>query len=304
MKVQANGISIEVEDTGGSGTPVLLVMGLGMQLIAWPEPFVRGLADAGYRVLRHDNRDIGLSQYFDHVRTPNLVWQMLRQRLGLTVRAAYGVDDMARDALSMLDALGIQQAHVIGVSMGGMIAQRMAIAEPRRVRSLVSIMSSSGARGLPAARSDVGAAILRRPASTDREALVAHSVNIQRLIASPGYPFDEARVRERVVAAMQRAYHPAGMLRQILAIGSDTDLRARALPRISSPTLVLHGEADVLVPIECGRDMARRIPGARFEAIAGMGHDLPPGVLPVLLGHILPFFQSVDVPADAQMATA
>ena len=294
MKVQANGISIEVEDTGGSGTPVLLVMGLGMQLIAWPDAFVRGFADAGYRVLRHDNRDIGLSQYFDDAPTPNLLWQVLRQKMGLPVHASYTLDDMARDALGLLEALGISQVHVVGVSMGGMIAQRMALADPRRVRSLVSIMSSSGARGLPAARQDVGAALMRRPPKGGVDALVEHSLGLVRLIASPGYPFDEAAARQRIAAAFQRAYHPAGMVRQMLAIGADTGVRDQALPRITQPTLVLHGDGDALVPIECGRDTARRIPGARFETIAGMGHDLPAGVLPVLLGHILPFLQSVD----------
>lgn len=295
MKVQAHGISLEVEDSGGSGPAVLLVMGLGMQLIAWPEAFVRGFADAGYRVLRHDNRDIGLSQSFDDAPTPNLLWQVLRQKLGLPIHAPYTLEDMARDALGLLDALGIAQVHVIGVSMGGMIAQRMALADPRRVRSLVSIMSSSGARGLPAARQDVGAALMRRPPrGAGADALVEHSLGLVRLIASPGYPFDEAGTRQRLKAALQRAYHPAGMVRQMLAIGADTGVRDQALPRITQPTLVLHGDGDVLVPIECGRDTARRIPGARFETIAGMGHDLPAGVLPVLLGHILPFLRSVD----------
>lgn len=295
MKVQSNGISLEVEDSGGPGPAVLLVMGLGMQLIAWPEPFVNGLADAGYRVLRHDNRDIGLSQDFDDLPTPSLMWQALRQKLGLRVHAPYGLDDMAQDALGLLDALGIRSAHVIGASMGGMIAQRMAIAAPERVRSLVSIMSTSGARGLPEARQDVALALLRRPPRQGGQAaLIEHSLSLVRLIASPGYPFDEAATRERLAAALVRAYHPAGMVRQILAIGADTGVRDALLPRIKSPTLVLHGDGDVLVPIECGRDTARRIPGARFETIAGMGHDLPPGVLPVLLSHILPFFKSVD----------
>ena len=294
MKVQANGISIEVEDSGGSGPAVLLVMGLGMQLIAWPEAFVRGFTDAGYRVLRHDNRDIGLSQYFDDAPTPSLLWQVMRQKMGLPIRAPYSVEDMARDALGMLDAMGVREAHVIGVSMGGMIAQRMAIADPKRVRSLVSIMSSSGARGLPAARSDVGAALMRRPLGGGTEALVEHSLGLVRMISSPGFAFDEAGARVRLAAALKRAYHPVGVVRQMLAIGADTGVRDRELPRISSPTLVLHGDADALVPIECGRDTARRIPGARFETIAGMGHDLPAGVLPVLLAHVLPFLQSVD----------
>lgn len=294
MKVKANNISIEVEDTGGSGPAVLLVMGLGMQLIAWPEPFVQALADAGCRVLRHDNRDIGLSQHFDHVRTPNLLWEALRQKMGLAVRAPYSLQDMALDALGVLDALKIEQAHVIGVSMGGMIAQRMAATAPGRVRTLTSVMSSSGAAGLPGPRHDVGAALMRRPPAGTEAALVEHALGLVRLIASPGWPFDEAGARERILTGMRRSHHPAGMLRQMLAIGADTGRRPQVLPRIASPTLVLHGDADPLVPITCGQDTAQRIPGARFAAIAGMAHDLPEGALPVLLSHILPFLASAE----------
>ena len=152
MKLTANKLQIEVEDSGGDGPVVLLIMGLGMQLIAWSPAFVQALVDAGFRVLRHDNRDIGLSQGFDDHATPNLLWQGLRQRVGLPVRAPYSVQDMANDALGVLDALGIARAHVVGASMGGMIAQRLAAGAPQRAASLVSIMSSSGARGLPGPR--------------------------------------------------------------------------------------------------------------------------------------------------------
>ena len=152
MKIIANGIAIEIEDSGGAGVPVLLVMGLGMQLVAWPADFVQSLVDAGYRVLRLDNRDIGLSQHFDELGTPNMLWGMLKYRLGLTIQPPYSLHDMANDAIGVLDSLGIAQAHVVGVSMGGMIAQRMALAAPQRLHSLTSIMSSSGARGLPAAQ--------------------------------------------------------------------------------------------------------------------------------------------------------
>ncbi|RZI88589.1 MAG: alpha/beta fold hydrolase, partial [Variovorax sp.] len=153
MKLIANGLHIEVDDTGGEGRPVvLLIMGLGMQLIAWPEPFVRSLVDAGFRVVRHDNRDIGLSQGFEHAGTGNLVWQTIRQKLGLPVQSAYALEDMAKDSIGVLDALGIGRAHIVGASMGGMIAQRIAALAPKRTASLVSIMSSSGARGLPGPR--------------------------------------------------------------------------------------------------------------------------------------------------------
>ncbi|HEY1227626.1 MAG TPA: alpha/beta fold hydrolase [Ramlibacter sp.] len=294
MKVRANGIEIEVDDQGPRDGPVvLLIMGLGMQLIGWPQDFVQPLVDAGFRVIRHDNRDIGLSEGFDHAPRHNFVWQTVRARLGLPVRSPYTLQDMANDSLGVLDALGVAKAHVLGASMGGMIAQRVASSAPQRVLSLTSIMSSSGARGLPGPHPKVAASLFRRPPGRTEEALVAYSLGFIRLIESPAYPCEEHELRERVTFAMRRAYRPAGLLRQMLAIGADTGRRPDELGRIRCPTLVLHGEADRLVPIEAGRDTARRIPGARFVGIPGMGHDLPPPVNQLLLGHIIPFLESV-----------
>ncbi|RST49502.1 alpha/beta fold hydrolase [Variovorax sp. MHTC-1] len=294
MKLTANGIQIEVEDSGGEGRPViLLIMGLGMQLIAWPDAFVQTLVEAGFRVVRYDNRDIGLSQGFDEAGTGNLVWQAVRQRIGLPVRSAYTLQDMANDALGVLDALGIGLAHVVGASMGGMIAQRLAAAAPQRMTSLVSIMSSSGARNLPGPRPDVAAALMRRPASRTEAALVAHSLGFVRLISSPAYPQEERVLTDRITRGLRRAYRPAGIVRQMLAIGADSG-REALLARIASPTLVLHGDADPLVPIACGQDTARRIPGARFVSVPGMGHDLPPQVIDILLQHIVPFLQTAE----------
>jgi pimeloyl-ACP methyl ester carboxylesterase len=294
MKLQANGLQIEVEDTGGEGRPVaLLIMGLGMQLVGWPEPFVQALVDAGFRVVRHDNRDVGLSQGFDHAGTGNIVWESIRQRLGLQVRSAYTLQDMARDSLGVLDALGIKHAHVIGASMGGMIAQHLAADAPDRVTSLVSIMSSSGARGLPGPRSDVAAMLLRRPLGRGEAELVAHSIKLLRLIQSPAYPQSTEELGERLTSSMRRAYRPAGMFRQMLAIGADSR-RPEVLPRIKCPTLVLHGEADALVPMVCGQDTAKRIPGSKFISIPGMGHDLPPEVCAILVNHIAPFLHAAE----------
>ena len=294
MKLQANGLQIEVEDTGGEGRPVaLLIMGLGMQLVGWPQPFVQALVDAGFRVVRHDNRDIGLSQGFDHAGTGNIVWESIRQRLGLQVRSAYTLRDMARDSLGVLDALDIKHAHVIGASMGGMIAQHLAADAPDRVTSLVSIMSSSGARGLPGPRSDVAAMLLRRPLGGGEAELVAHSVKLLRLIQSPAYPQSTEELSERLTFSMRRAYRPAGMFRQMLAIGADSR-RPEVLPRIKCPTLVLHGEADALVPMVCGQDTAKRIPGSKFISIPGMGHDLPPEVCAILVNHIAPFLHAAE----------
>ncbi|MEO9149201.1 MAG: alpha/beta hydrolase [Burkholderiaceae bacterium] len=292
MKIEANGISIEVEDSGGSGPAVLLIMGLGMQLVAWPQGFVQGLVDAGYRVIRHDNRDVGLSHHFNELGVPNLVWAMTQARFGFTPRAPYQLADMAHDAIGVLDALSIDCAHVLGVSMGGMIAQRIALAAPRRVLSLTSIMSSSGARGLPNPRPDVLRALMRKPKDNTPAAQLAHSMALFRLIGSPGFATTDAELKTGVLAAAARGVNRAGVARQLLAIGADTQ-RAAELRCIKVPALVLHGKADPLVPFACGADTARRIPDARLVAIDGMGHDLAPGLLPLLLEPLLAHLAAV-----------
>jgi pimeloyl-ACP methyl ester carboxylesterase len=263
-----------------------------MQLVAWPDAFVDTLVDAGYRVVRFDNRDIGLSQHFDELGVPNLMWESLKHRIGMAVRAPYTVQDMAADTLGVMDALRIDKAHIVGVSMGGMVAQRVALAAPERTLSLTSIMSSSGARYLPGPKPQVLQALLHRPAGSDEKAVVDHFVQLFRIIGSPGFPMDEEDFRRRIVAAMRRSNHPAGTWRQITAVGADTR-RADELPRIKSPTLVLHGRADPLVPVACGHDTARRIVGAKFHVIDGMGHDLVPGVVQRLLAPLVPHLQAV-----------
>lgn len=288
MRVTANGIRIEVEDSGDAGRPVvLLIMGLGLQLTAWPEAFVQSLVAAGYRVVRFDNRDIGLSKHFDELGLPNLLWESMKHRIGLPVRAPYTLQAMAQDSLAVLDALGIGQAHVVGVSMGGMIAQRVALAAPQRVLSLASIMSSSGARYLPGPKPQVLAALMSRPHGRSEQALADHGVKIWKLIGSPAFPTEEATLRASVVAANRRSFHPAGTMRQMAAVAADRR-RADELVRIQAPTLVVHGRDDPLVPLPCGRDTARRIRGARLVEIAGMGHDLPPPVVGRILDALVP----------------
>jgi pimeloyl-ACP methyl ester carboxylesterase len=290
MKVRANGISIEVEDSGAGGglPPVLLVMGLGMQLTAWPPSFVRALVAAGHRIVRFDNRDIGLSTRFDHLRAPNLVWETMKLRMGMPVHSPYPLQAMADDALGVLDALGIARAHVVGASMGGMIAQRMAIAAPDRTITLTSIMSSSGARHLPGPQARVLQVMMSRPTDHSEPALLAHYVRLFQAIGSPGFPTPPAEMRKTILESVRRGgYRPACAARQLAAIAADTT-RAQELARITVPTLVLHGADDPLVPVACGEDTARRIPGARFVSIPGMGHDLPPGVVERLLAPLLP----------------
>jgi len=297
VKVQANALTIEVEDTGADGSQaqrpvVLLIMGLGMQLVAWPDQFVAALADAGFRVVRFDNRDIGLSQHLDHMGVPNLMWESVKHRLGWKVNTPYTLRDMAADAIGVLDALKIAKAHIVGVSMGGMIAQRVALAAPDRTLSLTSIMSSSGARFLPGPKSHVLRALLSRPNGTGEEAIVNHYIKLFKVIGSPAFPLDDSALRERILRGTRRSFHPAGTVRQMTAIAAD-DRRADELPKIRARTLVMHGMADPLVPFACGQDTARRIPGANLVPIEGMGHDLPPGVVERLLAPLVPHLKAV-----------
>jgi pimeloyl-ACP methyl ester carboxylesterase len=282
MRVHANGIEIEVDDQGpAGGEPLLLIMGLGMQLVAWPDELVQRLVARGFRVLRLDNRDAGLSTQFDHLGMPNLAWAALRHAMHLPVHAPYRIADMAADALGVLDALGIRQAHVCGASMGGMIAQHLAAGHPERVKSLTLIMTTTGARHLPQARLHVRRALLARPQGTDEAAIVAHLERIVSLIGSPAYPAPPQELRHRLQLAVRRAWRPAGTARQLVAIVADGD-RSGLVQRIRVPTRVIHGQADPLVPVENGQDLAARIAGAEVDLVPGMGHDLPQPLLPRL----------------------
>ena len=281
MRVKANGIMIEVEDLGPrSGEPLLLIMGLGMQLVGWPDGFVESLVERGFRVVRFDNRDIGLSQGFDAAGVPNLAAESIRHALGLPVRSPYTLSDMAADALGVLDALGIGSAHVCGASMGGMIAQRLALAAPRRVRSLTLMMTSSGSRRLPAPSLKVRAALISRPRNgTSLDGIVEHYVGLYDLIGSPSYPTPKEELRDRFRRHIKRSHRPAGTARQMVAIAADGD-RSPLLAGIGVPTQVIHGADDPLVLVAAGRDLARRIPEATLDVIDGMAHDLPSALWP------------------------
>ncbi|MFZ5725192.1 MAG: alpha/beta fold hydrolase [Pseudomonadota bacterium] len=270
-----NGIDITYEDKGPKDAPaILMVMGLGGQLTLWPDEFVAALNDRGFRTIRYDNRDVGLSTRFDAAGVPNLKWMFVKAAIGLPVRPAYTLADMAADGIGLLDHLGIGRAHVVGVSMGGMIAQHIAARHPDRLLSLTSIMSTTGNRRLPRARKEAMQALANRPMSGDREALIAYSVNAARVIGSPGYPPDEERLQRRVRTDFERGWYPPGFARQMAAIVADGDRRPM-LRTIKAPTLVIHGEDDPLVPLAGGRDTANNIAGARLMAVPGMGHDLP-----------------------------
>jgi pimeloyl-ACP methyl ester carboxylesterase len=275
MRLSANGISIEVEDSGpAAGEPLLLIMGLGMQLTSWPDEFVRALVARGFRVIRFDNRDAGLSQGFDDLGVPSVPAAALRRMMYLPVRSPYTLRDMAADTLGVLDALGIARAHVCGASLGGMVAQHLAAEQPGRLASLTLMMTTSGSRRLPQPTPKAQLALMSRPSGRTRDALVEHMVRVLAVIGSPGFRPDPLKLRARVAASVDRAYRPAGTARQLLAVAADGD-RTPLLARIAAPTHVIHGIADPLVPVANGRDLAARIAGATGDFIDGMGHDLP-----------------------------
>lgn len=282
-QISANGLRLEVETMGDPSAPaVMLIMGLGMQLVAWPEEFCRALVDAGHFVIRFDNRDSGLSEKIDAAAPTSVPLAALRYFLRLPVRAPYSLEDMAADSIAVLDALDIEAAHIVGASLGGMIAQMVAAKYPQRCLSLTSIMSSSGDRRLPKSSLKVTRMLLfRPPANAALETLLDHYVEFFRTVGSPGFPTPDAVVRERLSRGLQRCYHPAGVARQLLAIAAASD-RSVALKKISRPTLVVHGDADPFVRVAHGIDCARKIPGAVLKIIPGMGHDLAPGLLPIL----------------------
>jgi pimeloyl-ACP methyl ester carboxylesterase len=275
VQIAANGLVLEYEDHGKPGDPpLLLVMGLGAQLTLWPIELVEALVERGFRVIRFDNRDIGLSHKMEGAKAPGMVPHILMRRIGLKPRVPYTLADMAADAVRLLDALEIDRAHIVGASMGGMIAQHIAFSHAERVLSLTSIMSTTGHPKLPPAQKAALDVLTKRPKSLEEAVLIEHGVKIGRTIGSPGYPADETRLRANVTRDFRRAFYPAGMPRQLAAIIADGCRRER-LAKIVTPTLVIHGEADPLVPLAAGQDTAAHIPGARLKTIPGMGHDLP-----------------------------
>ena len=266
-----NGIEIEYETSGNPADPaLLLVMGLGAQLIAWPEAFVQQLAGRGFFIIRYDNRDSGLSTKFEG--TPDFV-----ALFGGDVRAVpYRIEDMADDAIALLDDLGVARAHVVGASMGGMITQALVINHPARFLSACSIMSTTGDRSVGAPTGEAVTALLRPPASS-REEAVAASLEGSRVISSPGFPFDVDLMTRRAEAAFDRAYCPEGTARQLAAILGAAD-RTEGLRQVTMPFLVIHGEADPLVTVSGGKATAAAVPGSELVVIPGMGHDLPEAV--------------------------
>lgn len=280
-RARSNGIEIEYERRGpADGPPVLLIMGIGQQLVGWPEALLDALTQTGLHLIRYDSRDTGLSTHIDSVKPPPVAEIFATFKQG-NLPIAYTLDDLADDAAGLLDALELDAAHVVGVSMGGMVAQLVAARHPARVLSLTSIMSTTSEPGLPGPTPEALGALLNRPKGRDEDSVVAHGVNARQVLGSPGYPTADAFWAEQTRAAYRRDYSPSGFGRHLLAVLASGS-RGEVLPTINTPALVLHGADDPLVPAACGERTAELLPNSRFEAIAGMGHDLAPTLAPVL----------------------
>lgn len=290
----ANGISLHYEDHGSAADPaILLIMGFGAQLTLWPIELVEALVGHGFRVIRYDNRDIGLSHKLHGVKAPGILKLTLLPKLGITPRVPYRLADMADDGAGLLDALGIERAHIVGASMGGMIAQHLAARHPQRTLTLTSVFSTTGNPKLPPAKKEALQVLVKRPASMDEAVLVEHGMRLARTIGSPGFPTAEDRLRTNVTASVRRSVYAEGPMRHLAAILADGDRRAM-LAGITAPTLVLHGEEDPLIPVAGGHDTAASIPGARIRTIPGWGHDLPLELVDTLAGEIAGHARAAD----------
>ena len=292
-QITANGVQLEYDVMGPEdGAPILLIMGFGTQMTSWPQEFPQMLADAGMRVIRFDNRDVGLSQKWDGV-LPDVKAAQAALRAGKTPDVPYTLDDMAADAAGLLDALGIESAHIAGASMGGMIAQLVALNHPAKARSLISIFSTTGDPSLPRSTPEAQAALMAKPPSNSRADVIAHSLKGRRAYASTRFAFDEERLSALIGASYDRSFYPQGPLRHWAAI-LVAPPRTERLRQLRVPALVLHGSADTLIPPEAGRHTAAQIHGAEHHEIEGWGHDLPVGVIPELREKIVPFVSKVE----------
>ena len=284
--INANGIAICYEEEGANAAPpVLLLHGLGCQLVQWPDAFVAGIVAAGFKVLRMDNRDVGLSEKLDALGAVDIMAYVVPSPQGAP-RPPYTLSDMADDAAALLEARGFAHAHVLGVSMGGMIAQQLAIRYPQRVLSLTSMMSTSGAGDLPLPDAAAIRSVLTPPNSAARADVISQVEASWNLIGGTQYRSTEVGMGRKAATAFDRNRHPAGKMRQMAAVISDTG-RADALRQLRVPALIIHGESDPLVPLPCGEDTARRIPGASIRVMPKMGHDLPDPLIPEILGMLV-----------------
>jgi pimeloyl-ACP methyl ester carboxylesterase len=271
--VKANGITVNYEDRGpADGVPLLFVNGYTSTMMSWTSELMDAFKARGFRVIRYDNRDVGLSEKLKGVPSINAVVAAVRE--GKKPDIPYTLSDMAADGIGLMDALGIRRAHVMGISMGGMIVQSMAINHPERLISVTSIMSTTGNHDLPKATEAAMAALQEVPASDEREVVIRHRMKGRRVYQSPAYPMTDEALYARCAAEFDHMYYPQGASRQYAAIVGDGS-RVERLKKVHVPFLVIHGKADPLVPVEGGIDTAKSVPGAKLELIDGMGHDMP-----------------------------
>jgi pimeloyl-ACP methyl ester carboxylesterase len=279
-RLPSNSINIAYEDYGDSNNPVLLLLqGLNVPCTGWPPSLIDALVAEGYRVITPDNRDIGQSDVLDDLGKPNLLWQIVRRSLHLSVKAPYQLDDMAKDMLGLMDALGIDKAHLVGVSMGGMISQIMAIDSPHRILSLTSIMSTTNRRGLPGPTKAIRDMVVKGPADKTDEGIASFFWHLWRGLGSPGYVVPDDELRGFLGRIFDRGMTAGGTARQQTAIIAAPG-RVKKLGKLTMPVQVIHGDSDPLIPLPCGIDTADAVPGAIMHTIKGMGHDLPNALTP------------------------
>ena len=299
-QVRTDGIDIEYESFGRDGDPlILLIMGFAAQLILWPEALCLGLAAKGFRVVRFDNRDVGKSTHFASLAAPDSRALIAEVMAGRRPDVPYSLDDMADDAVGLMDALRVERAHIVGASMGGMIAQLVAINHPDRTKSLTSIMSTTGRRDLPAGNRETLSVLFQPPKSSSRDDLIDASMLVQKALSSPGFPASEAEMRSTAERRTDRApFDPGGLARQSAALIAAPPRNA-LLRELRCPTLVLHGADDPVIPAAAAKDTAESIPGAELVIVPGMGHDFAAALVPVYLKHIGDFVSKVEADTAA-----
>jgi len=284
-KVKANNIELEYDTFGDSTSePLLLIMGLGAQMIQWPEEFCEMLVEKGFYVIRFDNRDVGLSTKFDHLGIPKFREAREAVQRGEKITYDYTIDDMADDAVGLLETLGIEKAHICGVSMGASITQTIGYRHPDRVLSLVPIMGTTRNPDLPLPKPEVADMLIAR-APTEREAYIDYRVKIAKTTYGKGFPYNENFGRDMMGRVFDRSFYPQGTVRQMMASMAHGNRKPR-LSSINAPTIVIHGGDDPLVPVTGGKDIANSIPGAELFIIDGMGHSLPPETWPTIVNAI------------------
>ena len=297
MQVSSNNINLEVQEFGHKDNiPLIMISGFGSQLCDWPINLINKIVEREFRVIIFDNRDVGLSHKFEDnkIDDMNLIWKysFSREKLSKDVKkpkVPYSLKDMAEDCINILSELSIKKAHILGTSMGGMIAQLVAFNYPDRCKSLISVMSTSGNPKLPRPSKEVIEGLTRQPKSSSKEDVIENNLMTRKLWASPKFSTSEEILKENFSYRYDRMYYPEGLIRQYAAIGDDGD-RSKRLQKIAVPTLVLHGASDNLVPVEAGMDTKRNISGSKIEILEGWGHDLPEGthdwIIDKLFNHI------------------